>query len=889
MIGKTLGHYEITAKLGEGGMGEVYRAHDARLGRDVAVKVLPVRLSSNEEIRARFEREAKTISSLNHPHICVLYDVGREDDVDYLVMELIEGETLADRLSRGLLTTKEVLKIGGQIADALDRAHREGVVHRDLKPGNVMITRAGAKLMDFGLARATGLAGPSAGTTDATIANLSQSPTIAQPLTTEGTILGTFQYMAPEQLEGHEADERSDLWALGCVLYEMATGRRAFEGASQASLIASIMQNEPQPVSQIAALAPPELDRLVSACLAKDPADRVQSAHDVKLQLSWMGDGATTISGVAPPAMSSVKKKPNWISYAGIALAAAAAAALVTAFLLRDGADQPITGDAQRYILSLANPQSTSTPLISPDGTYVLVALREGDSNRIYRRSLDRFEMKPIAGTEDGKAPFFSPDGAWLGFVTEDAIMKVPVDGGVAQVVVSYPRPDAGDWGDDGMIYFCPRNGGQDGTTALARVPESGGTVEILAHLDPENGETEAWLPEILPGGQTILISVFGSSGSRVIAAALGGSRRALIENAFLARYVRSGHIVYQDMLSEAVLAAPFDPVKVEITGPAVPLTQEVDMNHCFDVSQDGKLVYVPVPGGGEGGNQLVWIDKSGVRQPAADMLANWTEPRVSPDGNRVLVRRSDTNCELWMLDVERGSLSRIVQTDDNHGPIWGPDGRRIAFERQNSSEMVILTVQGSRNLTVLAKGPGHGIPQSWSADRLVYTVMGAGTRSDIWVRGVDDATPPVAFAATEFNESNPRISPDGKWIVFQSDEAGTRQIFLRTYPDSESVWQLSTEGGTDPIWSRDGREIYFASGRKMMAVSITTEPSPTISMPRLLFEAGVGSSAIRDFDMAPDGRFIAAVSPDGESRGRELRVLLNWPRELDRLASRRH
>jgi len=892
--GTRFGPYEILAPLGAGGMGEVYRARDTRLGRDVAVKVLPQHLSANPEIRARFEREAKTVSSLNHPHICALYDVGRapgeagSGDVDFLVMELVEGETLAARLGKGPLPAADVLKLGAQIADALDRAHRAGVVHRDLKPGNVMITRSGAKLMDFGLARATGLAGPGNGS-GSVGATLSQSPTAAQPLTAEGTIIGTFQYMAPEQLEGQEADARADLWALGCVLYEMATGRRAFDGRSQASLIGAIMHSTPPPPSQVSTLSPPALDRLVSACLAKDPADRVQSAHDVKLQLEWMADGAASVSGAPAPVLVTGRRGLPWPVLSGVAVIAAAAAALATWAALRGGARE--VQPAQRYVVGSADLQATSAPALSPDGSYLVFSVREGESRRLYRRGLASFEMTPIPGTEEGQAPFFSPDGAWIGFSTPSAVKKVPAAGGVAQAIVSEERMDASDWGRDGMIYFTPRSGGSDGSTALARVPETGGRIEVMARLDTTAGDREAWLPEIMPDGKTVLITISGRAGWRILALRQGGERHVVAENAMLGRYVPSGYLLYFDFESQAVLAAPFDAAAAKITGPAVPLTEQVDPNHCFDVAPDGKLVYVPLPGSGQG-KDLVWIASDRRPTPVMDARGTWTQPRISPDGARILVRKTGTHCELWMYDLGRGSFARIAHGNDFHSPIWGPDGRWIAFRRDDSGgSMSVMRVDGAREERLLATGDASGDPQSWSAggNLLAFTKPGRATRSDIWVIPMDGAAEASPFLATPHNETDPSIHPSGRWIAYTSGETGTAEVFVRRYPDTGETWQVSAGGGGSALWSRDGRALYFMSGGKLMRAAIETTPSFRAGAPATVVEGGVSLERARDFDVAADGRVVTVQAPGGNAQLAELRVLLNWEHELERLRAPGH
>jgi serine/threonine protein kinase/Tol biopolymer transport system component len=884
--GSKLGPYEIISPLGAGGMGEVYRARDTRLGREVAVKVLPQHLSSNSEVRARFEREAKTVSSLNHPHICTLFDVGREGDTDYLVMELIEGETLAARVARGALPIQDVLRIGSQVADALDRAHRAGVVHRDLKPGNIMLTKSGAKLMDFGLARATGMAGPGTGS-GVTMAALTQSPTMAQPLTAEGTIVGTFQYMAPEQLEGKDTDARSDLWAFGCVLYEMATGKRAFEGKSQASLIGAIMHAEPAPVSQLVPATPPELERLVRACLVKDPADRLQSAHDVKLQLAWLADGATSSqfsSAAAAVTPVTAPKRSRWPLIAIGALGGAAILALAMMMIPHGGTSDTTTTPPQRYTLGNAPLDASSTPVISPDGSYVVISGNDNGTRRLYRRNLTSFELTPIAGTDDAKAPFFSPDGTWIGFCTPSAIKKVPVAGGVAQTIVTEPQVDSADWGRDDMIYFCPREGG-DELTALARVPASGGTPVTVAVLDTTASEAEAWLPEILPDGKTVLISVSGGSSSfHIDAVTPDGKRTHLIENAVVSRYVEPGYLLYTDLVSQAVLAVPFDAGAVKITGAAVPLTDPVDPNYCFDVSADGKIVYVPVAGAGEG-RELVWLSRDGAAELVMDTRGPFTQPRVSPDGKRILLRKTATNCELWMFDVERASLARIVQGSDNHDPVFSPDGRRIAYAEVNAGgHMVAQTVEGSREIVTIPTGNERGHPASWAGDLLVYTVAGRGTQTDIWTCRMTGESKPEPFLATSFDEKDPSIAPDGRFIAYVTNESGANEVFVRRYPATGEVWQISVGGGGSPLWSRNGRELYYTLGTRMMMATIETTPAFRAGRPVQLFDGGFNTDRSHDFDVAPDGRFVAVRVPGGVAGQREMRVLLNWRAEMARV-----
>lgn len=868
MIGKTLGNYEITAELGRGGMGEVYRARDRRLDREVAIKVLPAHIAHDPDVQERFRREARTVSNLNHPHICILHDVGEENDVHFLVMELVDGVTLTQALRKGPLPIADVLKYGGQIADALDRAHRAGVIHRDLKPGNVMITRQGAKLMDFGLARA---AAPNQ-TPDATVA-LSQ-----EALTAEGAIVGTFQYMAPEQLEGQEVDQRSDLWALGCVLYEMATGARAFEGATQASLIGSIMHATPTPVSERVELTPLEFDRLVSACLAKDPDDRVQSAHDVKLQLGWLSEGSSSSMAAAPALPSSRSRVPRWPLVALLAVVLGAAGAW---FLGPDGTSDP--GRVQRYELGRWPLTFAATPAITPDGSAIAFSVQTGGERMIYQRELDAFEAAPIPGTEGGTGPFFSPDGRWLGFVTRAGIEKVPAGGGVPQRVVAVSGINSADWGDDGMIYMSLGGGGEPGDVALYRVPGDGGELEVFARLEGNEGLT--WLPDALPDGRAVLVTVLGG-GSNLVAFTPDGQRKVLLEDVFEGRYAEPGYLFYRDDENEATMVVPFDADALEVTGSAVSVTEPIHANFCFDVSDNGMLAYVPAPSAQEQ-SEIHWAYRDGSTRKITQVQSSWTQPRISPDGTKIVVRKTGSSCELWVFDLERGSMSRLTSGDDSHDPIWAPDSRHVLYDAADAGSLTLIEVGGARAKEALVSGTDRGQPGSWSRERnlLAYSVTGPEGEPDIWVRDVESGEAKLFFGSAEA-ETEPEFSPDGRWIAYASEETGTSEVYVRAYPGDGSAWQVSVAGGgRSPLWSRDGEELYFIreSDNALMSSAVQTGGGTMFDIPVELLESFGGNRSQRDYDVADDGSFVVVTGQSADNEFK-MRVVLNWRSLVDEL-----
>jgi len=892
--GRRLGPYEILSAIGAGGMGEVYRARDTRLDRIVAIKVIPTHLADRAELRERFDREAKTIASLNHPHICVLHDIGHQDGTDYLVMEYLEGEALAHRLLKGPLPLHQVLQYSIEISDALDKAHREGITHRDLKPGNIMLTKSGTKLLDFGLAKLK---------QEAASANVSLSdlPTGNDPLTAQGTILGTLQYMAPEQLEGKEVDARTDTFAFGAVVYEMATGKRAFEGKTQASLIAKILETDPPPISSLQPMTPPTLDRLVKKCLAKEPEKRWQAASDVCDELKWIAEGGSQV-GIAPTgevkAIRALGRRTILISLGSMVAGAVVTGAAI--WNLKPTPLQPVS----RLVITLPPGQQLAglddgpAVALSPDGTHLAYVARVGLTQQLYLRAMDSLESKPILGTEGATEPFFSPDGQWVGFFAGGKLMKVSVGGGPALVLSDASRSRGASWGSLGIIAYAPTAN----VSALQQVPDAGGTPQPLTRL--RKGEVAQRWPEFLPGGKAVLFAA-GPSGltfinAKVAVESVGtGERRILAQAGTQPRYAPSGHLVYAQ--GGSLTAVPFDPQRLEVKGTAAPVVEGVLQSPVtgaaqYSFSDTGSLIYVP---GGLQATQLrlVWVSRNGSEQPLVASARNYMFPRLSPDGRRVAVGIVEQDSQLWLYDLSRETLTRFT-FEGNYNPvaIWTPDGKRIAFEsnKEGPPNLFWQLADGSGGLERLNTSESIQVPMSWSPDGklLAFMEVTSITGVDIWVLPMDDARAGSAqvrkaqpFLRTPSNEGGPRFSPDGRWLVYMSDDSGSYQIYVQPYPGPGGKWQITTEGGTEPVWNPNGRELFYRSGDKMMVVDIASQPGFSAGKPRMLFEGRYELSPVQNanYDVSPDGqRFLMLKT--GESAGAaptQINVVLNWFEEL--------
>jgi Tol biopolymer transport system component/predicted Ser/Thr protein kinase len=886
LTGKRLGPYEILSSIGAGGMGEVYRAKDTRLDRIVAIKVLPSHLADRAELRERFEREGKAISSLNHPHICTLYDVGHQDGIDFLVMEYVEGETLATLLAKGPLPLEQVLQSAIEIADALDKAHRKGVTHRDLKPGNIMLTKSGAMLLDFGLAKLREDAAP--------VTPLSQLPTGKNPITAQGAILGTLQYMAPEQLEGKEADARTDIFSFGVVVYEMATGKQAFEGKSQASVISAIMSSDPPSMSSLQPVTPPAIDRVVKKCLAKEPEKRWQAASDVCDELKWIAEGGSQVT-LAPTVPAKGIRAPGrgaLILSLGTLLFGAAIASLAT-WNLKPSPSQPVarTMIALPAGQQLAGLENGPAVTLSPDGTHLAYVARQGGVQQLYIRAMDTLEARPIAGTEGAINPFFSPNGQWLGFFAGGKLKKVSVSGGAALTLSDATTPRGADWRSQGMIAFVPT-----AVSVLQQVPDAGGAQHSMTRFEKRD-VSHRW-PEFLPGGKGVLFDAglgpFNFTNAEVAVQSVGTSeRRNLIQGGMNPRYAPSGHLLYAQ--GGSLMAVPFDSKRLEVTGAAVPVVEGVLQSplsgHAqYSFSATGSLVYVP--GGIQAAqSRLVWVSRNGAEQPLVAPPRAYQNPRLSPDGRRIATAIQDQEAQVWLYDLARETLTRLTfEGNTNTAPVWTPDGKRIAFQSNKEGQLNIFwqLADGSGGLERLTTSEYLNTPMSWSADGqlLAFMEINPTTERDIWVLRLGDRKA-QAFLRTAFSESVPKFSPDGRWLAYISNESGRYEIYVQPYPGPGRKWQISTQGGTEPVWNPNGRELFYRSGNKMIAVDIATRPGFAAGKPKLLFEGPYEPTMFTNtnYDVAPDGqRFLMLKSTEqAQAVPTQINVVLNWFEELKR------
>ena len=874
--GDKLGPYEIHSAIGAGGMGEVYKARDTRLNRTVAVKVLPSHIAARPDLKQRFEHEARAVSSLNHPHICVLFDIGQRDGVDFIVMEHLEGETLASRLHKGPLPFDQALKYALQIADAMDRAHRSGVVHRDLKPANIMLTRDGVKVLDFGLAKTA----PKSALDGATV---------TKALTSEGIILGTPQYMSPEQIQGSDVDARTDIFAFGCVLYEMVTGNRAFDGKTRASVIGAILSSKPPILSGL----PPALEILVRRCLAKDAEDRYQCMRDLALDLHT----ATQ----KPPATQPGTRRWLWAACAALA----ATLAVLAGWLVRPSEQLPrlylsITPPPGHYFQRRVGEEGGTA--ISPDGSMLaFIALGKTGVQQFWVRRMDDGQARPLPGTERGRHPFWSPDNRSLGFFANGKLKRIDVSGGTAQTLCDAPNERGGAWSNDGIILFGSMGAG------IQRVPAGGGPPVPVTRLPSQGFASHLW-PSFLPDGRQFLYaSITGfAEQNGIYAASLdaqGAAKRlvAVPSNAVYAGARQGSNLFSSDEgyllfhREGALVAQRFLPRRLDLVGEPFPIAPRIQftpagMSGDFTLSRNGTLVYDV---GAFVQYQLVWRDRAGRKLGTVGEPDAVGFPALSKDGKRLAIRRVDAtgNYDIWIAELNRSTMTRFTfETSIDTFPAWSPDGSWLAF---SSSSAGIFTVKRK-------PASGVGEPEAltdgdyvseWSSDgRYLLLYDSSETGFDIHLLPLSGERKRKTLVGSKFDETHPRLSTDGRWLAYVSDESGTREVYVQRFDPDRPVsrrWQVSVSGGSEPRWRGDGGELYYLSlDSKMMAAAVQTHGDHfEAATPQTLFEtpAETSSNIIWYYDVTRDGQRFIIAEPVAGGETRTLTVLLNWQAVLKR------
>ncbi|HXW06407.1 MAG TPA: protein kinase [Vicinamibacterales bacterium] len=889
--GARLGAYEILRLIGAGGMGEVYQARDTRLDRLVALKVLPEKLASDDARRQRFEREARAVAALNHPHICDLHDVGAHGQVDFLVMEYVEGQTLADRLVRGPLPAADVLRYAVELADALDHAHRRGLVHRDLKPGNVMLTKSGAKLLDFGLSKLQS-------TPDLT--GLSTVVSGSAPLTAQGAVLGTYPYMAPEQLEGRETDARTDIFAFGALVYEMATGQRAFQGAAAASLIGAILHTDPAPISTLQPLAPPGLDHVVSRCLAKNPEDRWQTARDLVLELRWVASNPASVPVMQP---QRDRRAALW-SMASLAVLAAAAGVAI-ALYFRSPADETVARltFTPSPGLTLAEVRNGGPVTISPDGLRVVyVAVGSDGQQRLWVQALDAMSAQPLAGTEGAAYPFWNPDSRAIGFFANQRLKRINVDGGPPLDLCDAVLPRGGTWNHAGVIVFSAEGGAH-----LYQVSSGGG---VPAELTFERSNSESLWPSFLPDGRHFLyFGRFREPGIHVASLDQGEKTTLLAKGLYAgAAYASDGYVMLfkGGSMAGTLLAHELDPKRLALVGEPVALAERVPFypnfgRADFSVSATGRLIHGTL---GPDPTSLVWFDRAGNPIASVPGAVGFQKPVLSPDGTTIGAHRIDPDRqsqEVWLIDATRGDKERLTTNPglDIMG-LWSPDGRYILYgsTREDTGATTYLKgVRGSTTEVPLFPSSDERERQQmtdWSPDgkHIVFGSRGQKTLWDVWTMPAPqlpggEAGAPALYLRTQFNEHDGVLSPDGRWMAYSSDQSGRLEVYVDAFPTRGAGFiPISTSGGRWPQWRRDERELfYLASDHTLMAVPVQTNGGFTAGAPRGLFKLQMKEGGARNeitYAPASDGqRFLVNVTR--EAAAPPISVFLNWPAALRR------
>jgi Tol biopolymer transport system component len=888
--GTKLGPYEIVAPLGVGGMGEVYHARDVRLERDVAIKVLKASLAADSSLKQRLEREAKAISRLSHPHICALYDIGHQDGVDFLVIEYLEGETLEQRLLRGPLPIEQALRYAAEIAGALATAHKLGITHRDLKPSNVMLTKNGAKLLDFGLVKQAD---------SSPLADALTEMTLDQPkLTGEGTLIGTFQYMAPEQLEGKEADARTDIFAFGELLYEMLTGKPAFSAKSRASLIAAILTTEPPPIRQFQPLSPPALEHVITKCLAKDPDERWQSASDVASELKWISGEAST-SGVESGAIGAVQRRTRhtWAGAWTLAALTLVALAVLGLIYVRGSTKKArivrtqIT--AENGTFPILSGDYAGLPAVSPDGSKIaFVAAREQGVAYLWLRPLNSLHAQALAGTEGATMPFWSPDSRSLGYFAGGKLKTVSTDGGTPTELCAAPQGKGGTWNAEGTILFAP-----DFETTLARVPASGGNPTPVTVMDKSKHDSHRW-PVFLPDGKHFLYLAVvhtrvADSGDGIYFASLDGKENHFVMPTHTNVAYADGRLLF--VRENTLMAQSFDAGKGALEGQPEPIAEDVLVDPDiwgaqFDASRE-ILAYVA---GGVPSWQVAWFDRTGKQagtMGAKVNVHNFTSLRLSPDGTRLAIDAGERASSVWVYDFKRGVNTRLTFDSSNAAsPVWSPDGRWIAYWDRGSKQGIFRKpASGTGQEEVLLEVTGAAQPLDWSPDgqSLVIGIGDLSAKGQLWLLPLTGDRKPVPLTPETYVVNSARFSPDGRWMAYSSNESGRLELYVVPIGNGTGKLQISSGGGTSPAWRRDGKELfYWTADNTLVSVPITLKQGQV--------EAGAEHQLFRplsalgtvttnsNFDVTADGqRFLLITSP--ELTARPINLVTDWTEGLHR------
>jgi len=871
VAGARLGPYEILAAIGAGGMGEVYRARDTRLDRIVAIKTLPAQFTENPELRQRFEREARAVSSLTHPHICSLYDVGHQDGTDYLVMEYLEGETLASRLRKGPLATEELLRAGIEIASALSVAHLKGLVHRDLKPGNVMMTKDGAKLLDFGLAKSLSPA------TEATA--LTAAPAGASALTARGTIVGTLQYMSPEQLEGGQVDARSDIFSFGVVLYEMATGQRAFEAKTQAGVIAAILERQPVSVSSLQPSSPPALEHLIDACLAKDPSDRRQTMHDILLDLQWIAEGGS-LAGI-PAKVSWRRRWRERVAWLAAGIAALAAAGLgFTAYrsaqrdvrVIRASIPLP---EKIEFFLNSAYPGPVS---LSPDGRWLaFTAVEENQPWRLWVRDLASDDVRPLEGTEHATYPFWSPDCHTIGFFADEKLKRIDVSGGRPRTLCDAELGKGGTWNDEGTIVFA-----SSAYSSLYQVSANGGEPRAVTALDTLREEVSHRHPRFLPDGRRFLYLARDTDPKTeavLKVGAIDGTLERTIMSLESNAVFAAGYLLFSR--KGTLVAQPFDPRRLRLTGEAAPIVEGVRTISpaslaVFSAWDDDLLAYMP--GGDESSSELIWVNERGEPTGRLGERGRYGAPSISPDGERVAVEVADARTmatDLWICQAAGGTMTRFTFNQANDArPIWSPDNRSIVFssERRGHADLYRKALAGTEPEELLLASAQDKYPTDWSSDGRFVLFNCEG---DVWVLPLTGSREPYPLVSSDAEEAQGRFSPDGRWVAYQADESGILEIYVTSFSNPGRKWQVSKDFGTMPTWLRDGAHIcYIGFDWVAMATEVHADAASFEVGASMPFFSVLGAT---DGCIRPDGTGTLLVMPTVASEARQINLIVNW------------